>query len=132
MSPAYAASTASNPITCANPGDAVKVFNAESLTTGESSQALALSPSRFGENTKYISVELVFSGAPGTFTIDVQEADTDADGNYAKVGTSITTVTSPSTVTAILDNIQISARFVRLHVTAAPSNSVTAIATITR
>src|SRR5579862_1479398 len=39
------------------------------------------------------AVEIAFSGAPGTFEIDVQFAETDTNNNYVSVGT-INTVNS--------------------------------------
>ena len=41
-----------------------------------------------------LSVEIVFSGAPGTFEIDVQYAETDTGNNYIASTTTITTVNS--------------------------------------
>lgn len=101
------------------------LWNAESPASGSKSAAAAIVPSQVmaGET---ISVEIIFSQAPGAFQIEIQTADTDADANYQTVPTvgTITTVgaSSPTTVRA---EIAIKARFLRLLMTTAPANSGT-------
>lgn len=91
----YAASTVASPMMCLNPGDKQTVWSAENPATGVSSQAVAISPPRFGENTRYISAEFKFASAPGAFDYRIQVADTDVDGAYVDVpNLSLTTVNS--------------------------------------
>jgi hypothetical protein len=73
-----------------------------------------------------ISVEIVFSGAPGTFSVNLQTADTDADTNYQSEGSAINSVTNN---VARLEVNQVVANFARL-VFSALGNSVTATAKI--
>lgn len=40
----------------------------------------------------YVGMEVQYSAAPGTFEVDLQEADTDTDGAYQAVGTGVTAV----------------------------------------
>jgi len=132
MSPAYVQSNTALLMQCLNPGDQVKLWDGENPLTGAKSMAVALSPPRFGENTKYVSIQLVFSAAPGAFTYDIEASNTDVDADYVKIGTSITAVTSPSTVSAVADNIQTTMKYIRLIATLQNANSVTVVATISR
>jgi hypothetical protein len=53
----------------------------ETPAIGTASIAVCLSPSE-ANSPPMVCVEGVFSGAPGTFEVDIQEADTDADAFY--------------------------------------------------
>jgi len=130
--PAYVASNANLLMTCLNPGDKVSLWDGENPLTGSKSMAVALSPPRFGQNTKYVSIQLVFSAAPGAFTYDIEVSNTDVDADYVKSGSSITAVTSPSTVSAFVDNIQTTAKYIRLIATLQNANSVNVTAIIAR
>jgi len=132
MSPAYVASNTNLLMTCLNPGDQVALWSAENPLTGAKSMAVALSPQRFGDGNKGFSIQLVFSGAPGSFTYDIEASNTDVDADYSKIGSSITTVTSPSTLAAISDNIATTAKYIRLIATLQNANSVNVTATISR
>lgn len=139
MSPAYAQSSASLPITGIRRGDVpVAVWNAEALTTGEFSQALNLAG---GGNTdtaggEFVRVSIVFSGAPGAFTIEIQTSDTDTPNSYTNepfggaTPGQITTVGANNSVSVSLEPIV--ARFIRLYCVTQPANAVTATATIMR
>jgi hypothetical protein len=130
--PTYLQSSAVALMTCLNPGDQVPLWSVENPLTGAKSMAVALSPPRFGQNTKYFSIQLVFSAAPGAFTYDIQASNTDVDADYVKIGSSITVVTSPSTLSAVTDNIQTTMKYIRLIATLQNANSVTVVATISR
>jgi len=132
MSPAYFVSNTNLLMTCLNPGDQVKLWDAENPLSGAKSMAVALSPQRFGESNKGISIQLVFSAAPGAFTYDIEASNTDVDTDYVKIGTSITAVTSPSTVAALVDNIATTAKYIRLIATLQNANGVNVTATISR
>ena|ERR1700690_29830 len=54
----------------------------ETVVAGESSIAVVLQPGAEGNPPPSVMLEGIFSGAPGTFEIDIQEADTDADAFY--------------------------------------------------
>jgi hypothetical protein len=113
------------------PGDSQKVWSAESPATGSASQQVALGQTD-AQSSQSASVEVTFSGTPGTFTITIQTADTDTNAaytNYAGTGT-ITTVNSGNYASVQLVNLR--CNFIRLIMTAAPSNVVTTTATITR
>jgi hypothetical protein len=66
-------------------------FANEALAVGELSAAFELSRITSMYYPWGFSVEIGFTGAPGTFEIDVMGADTDASTNYVKLG-SITAV----------------------------------------
>jgi hypothetical protein len=74
-----------------------------------------------------LSVEVVFSGNPGTFQLNLQTADSDVDANYQTEGANISSVTNN---VARLEVNQVVANFARL-VFSALGNSVTATAKIT-
>jgi hypothetical protein len=66
------------------PGDSVLLWNAEHVqpSVAEASIAFTL-PQATGVGTLAAVVfELLFGGAPGSFEMDIQEADTDADAFY--------------------------------------------------
>lgn len=108
----------------------VSPFSAEVVTAGEASQQYAIirgfTLAEAGQaGLPYIHVEILFSAAPGAFQIDVQQADTDNAGNYVTVA-SLTSVDANQV--GYLD-IQLAARYVRLHVTSI-TNTVNTTATI--
>jgi hypothetical protein len=140
MSPAYAPSTASLPITQVRRGDLpVPVWNNENPLTGTKSQAVNIQVSG-GVNDaaggSYVSIRGTFSAAPGAFTIQVQTADQDVDAAYvsenfggATPGT-ITTVNANNSFSVEL--IPIAARFIRLLMVLQNANAVNLTATISR
>jgi len=73
-----------------------------------------------------------FSGAPGTFEIDVMGAETDngapSPGNYVKIGT-ITAVNASNV--GRFDTVSLYPKYVALYVTTLP-NAVTITAKISR
>ena len=73
-----------------------------------------------------LSVEIAFSGAPGTFSVNLQTADTDADANYINEASAISSVTNN---VARLEVSQPVANFARLAFTSL-QNSVSATAKI--
>lgn len=74
------------------------------------------------------AVEIAFSGAPGTFEIDVQFAEVDQDSHYVGVGT-ITAVNTSNVGRYDMPNT-VFPKFIRLFAKTFP-NSVTASAIIT-
>ena len=113
------------------PGDAQTVWSAEKPATGTSSQQVALSPNP-ATNSSAISVQLTFSGDPGTFEVDVQEADApDVDGSYNLISTSAKITSVNSAFVGRLDLTGIRADFIRLNMENDPSNNVSVTATIT-
>lgn len=112
------------------PGEQFAVFNGEALTTGTASRAVTLVPDRGGDDGMAgLSFEVGFSGAPGTFTLQPQVADTDVDAAYIAIGSTITTVNAGSYARQELNT---NARFARVFVTLQPANAVTATVKITR
>ena len=81
--PGVAGSTTISPIvpTSMVVGDSVLLFNAETITAPEAS--IAVTPIwEAGRPAPAFVFELLFSGAPGAFSLQLQEADTDADAYY--------------------------------------------------
>lgn len=130
MSPVYAQSTFPLQMTCLNPGDKQTVWSAENPATGKSSQAVAISPPRFGENTRYISAEFQFSGAPGSFDYRIQVADTDVDGAYQDVPNLTLTAVNGSNW-GRLEAI-VTAKYARLNAHTQNANAVNVTASINR
>jgi hypothetical protein len=107
-------------------GDGATVINSsDTLSASFKSAQVALQHGYSGSQQR-LSVEVVFSGSPGTFTLNLQTADTDADANYQNEGANITSVTNN---VARLEVSQVVANFARL-VFSALQNSVTATAKI--
>lgn len=116
------------------PGDVVTVWNAEQpvigagLLSASTQLALCIQP---GQGGTPFEVSGFFSGAPGTFELDVQVADADIDTQYqTAANANITTVDSTNN-TFHFDGSTISARFVRLLMRAR-ANAVNVTATIKR
>ena len=114
---------------CIYPGDSKKVWNAETVTTGQASQQVALAPGRF-EGEQRVSVEIGFSADPGAFTIDLQTADTDVAAAYCTEPTA--TITAVNAGFYARAEIAVKARFARLLMTAQPANAATVTAKISR
>lgn len=116
--PANATATNTNPPlpNALYPGDKQAVFNIEQPVAGTASisVALAVRPAG-GPNT--VSVEGSWSGAPGNFEVDLQTADTDADGMYQIEGSGITQASTTVNATANTfraEFINVTANFARL------------------
>ena len=132
--PAYIQSSQALPILGLYPGGSWDVFSAEAVTTNERSQALALSNYPQGGATP-LSLDIVFSAAPGAFTFNVTFAAKDVAADYAMpdVTYQITGVNlDPNNNAVHFDIPYTNARFVSLFVASAPANSVTVTATFKR
>lgn len=126
----YLQSSAALPITHIAPGDKQTVFSADSPTTGQASQAVGLTPERFGVAPKGIRAEIKFSGAPGTFDFRIQTSDTDQDAFYNDLpGAAVTTVNTGNVVAI---EAQTTARFARIVAHTQTQNAVTVTATLSR
>lgn len=111
--PAYDATSKTKPVNSVGFGQVV--WNNELVAVGGKSMKISLNrdpnlPSAF-------SVEARFSAAPGTFAIDVQTADTDADEYYVnKTGASLSAVNA--SFVGRLEVTNVVAKFARLIMTA--------------
>src|SRR5713226_4700007 len=56
--------------------------------------AALLAPASEAAPPPMVAVEIAFSGDPGTFNLQIQEADTDADAFYITPATAVYTVTA--------------------------------------
>lgn len=129
--PAYFDPTANRLISFIKPGDSKTVWSAESPATGAASEAVALDPGRF-EGEQRLSVEVSFSGDPGTTTISLQTADTCVDAAFVtEVSGAISNTDLNAGFYGRLE-LAVKARFARLIMTNDPSNSVTTTAKISR
>jgi hypothetical protein len=90
------------------------------------SAQVALAPN-FSTGKVRCAVEIVWGGAPGTISVQLQTADTDVDGAYNQEGSAITTVSSGNVTRGEFPDVV--ARFARIYV-ATLTNSVTATAKI--
>lgn len=104
-----------SPLALSTPGDSAYLFGTlstgatqlpitDSTVTGESPAAGTASiaitlPARDGSAVPMVSFEGFFSGAPGTFEIDIQEADTDADALYILPSAAAYTVSAVNATT---------------------------------
>ena len=98
------------------PGDFAQVWNAEQPTPGSggaaASQRVALGAKEGGPGG--FSVTGFFSGAPGSFEVDVQVADVDADAQYQTVANGNITTVDATNNTFHFDGATVLATFVRL------------------
>src|SRR5690242_16889025 len=116
--PVYA--TTNNP-SAVYPGDSVSVINAEASTvypSGTASQQVAVG-NVWNGNAINVSMEVQFSGNPGAFEIDLQDADTDSTNAYQNVpGCALTTATQASGSGAFFARCEapVKAKFMRANV----------------
>lgn len=61
------------------------LFNNETVSAGSASVAVQLERISHSSYPFGASFQVKFSGAPGVFEVDIQAADTDADGDYVTV-----------------------------------------------
>jgi hypothetical protein len=98
------------------PGDFAQVWNAEQPTPGSggasASQRVALGSKEGGPGG--FSVTGFFSGAPGSFEVDVQVADVDADTQYQTVANGNIITVDATNNTFHFDGATVLATFVRL------------------
>lgn len=126
--------TFSPPFLSVAPGEQVKVWNAETPSPGvggaSASQQLALLRVQTQGGTPF-NVSGFFSGAPGTFELDVQVSDDDVDTHYQTISDGNITSVDTTNNTFHLDATLTSASFVRLLMRTR-GNSVTVTAWIGR
>ena len=112
----------------------------DGTVTGESLSALVpiasipvMLQARDSEGPPAVMVEFIFSGAPGGFSLQIQEADTDADAFYITSATATYTVTAVNATTqaARVDLSPSGGKFIRVLV-ASLTNNVSLICKITR
>jgi hypothetical protein len=93
--PAYVAGS----VVSLAPGDLpYNSFNAEAIAAPEAGQQICLIRPGPVTQIRYGTMQVVFSGAPGSFELDFQESNTDADADYVTIG-SITSVDSGNSAT---------------------------------
>ncbi len=109
-------------------GKQIEVFANEPVVNGESSIAVELRRTRGASYPFGVSYELVFSGAPGTFQVDIQHADNDVDARYCTVA-SISVVNGSNAARFELPTCW--TKFARLNIVAL-GNPVNLTAIITR
>jgi len=80
--PGYNLSAAAIPnlVPVLTPGVPIVLFNAEAITSGQSSMQVSLH--RRDSLPHVVSIEFFFSGDPGAFDLEFQTADTDTDAAY--------------------------------------------------
>ena len=107
-----------------------QLWSAQNLAAGTTTSIAVQLERRTGSFYPWgAAIEIAFSGAPGTFEISVQFAETDKDANFVAVG-SITAVNSSNVGRYDMPNT-VFPKYVRLFAKTFP-NAVTANAIITR
>ncbi len=114
-------SNALPPLSIGDGDTAVVIAPTDTLNATFKSAQVALQHTYAGTQQR-VSVEIIFSGAPGTFSLNLQTADTDADANYVSEGSAVSS--APNNVVR-MEVPQVVANFARIVFTAL-ANSVTA------
>jgi len=83
------------------------------------SAQVALAPN-FSSGKVRCAVEIIWSGAPGSISVQLQTADTDADAAYVQEGSAITTVNTGNVSRAEFTDVV--ARFARIYIATLPNN----------
>ena len=94
------------------------------LASGTKTQRVALCQRPDGGATK-LTMQVIFSGAPGVISLQPQTSDTDNDADYQSEGAAITSLSPGSTTQVRVEFPTIAARFARLLATTV-TNAVTA------
>lgn len=102
----------------------------ETVAVGASSRGFELRRERGASYPFGFSVEVQFFAAPGTFTVALQTADTDVDGNYVTLGSLTTGGLNANNVGRIEVN-NAWCKYVRLNMVAL-GNAVSVSAKLTR
>ncbi len=105
----------------------------EEVPAGTASIAVSLAGGVDSHGPAAVAVQIQFDSAPGTFEIDVQEADTDADAFYVTMSATAYQITSVNATTFIAraDFSPTGGKFMRLFVKAL-ANDADLIAKLTR
>ena len=102
----------------------------ETFAAGIASDRVAIARTPNDSYPSSVSVELIFSGAPGAFEVDLQDSDTDADAYFQSIaGASLTAVSANNT--ARLEQIPLKGKFARLYIKTL-TNAVNIAARLTR
>lgn len=120
-----------NPPTALYPGDSGLAFNAEQPATGELSQQFAIAPYQ-GNSPASVSVEVAFAGAPGAFSLQVWEADTDILADYIEVPAAGGVTTVNGNNVARVDLSPFLGAFIAIACIGAAANPVNLTCKITR
>ena len=86
------------------------------------SAQVALAPT-FSTGKVRCAVEIAFSGAPGTFSANLQTADTDADANYVSIAAgAISSTQMNATNVARIEIADVVGHFARILIGTLPNN----------
>ena len=114
------------------PDNSYAVFSADSPTSGQASERVALMQAQDG-TPQQVSVEINFSGAPGAFNLQIQTADTDTANAYqTETNGTITAVGGSGSGNYVRAELSVHAKFMRLLMSTQTGNSVTVTANINR
>lgn len=137
--PAYGSQTTTNsPLYSLSHGipGGVTLWNADTqaaVTASPFSLAVAVPTQPYTNGQKKVSIEIHFSGAPGTFSIQVQDADTDITGAYASIpfgGATPGVVSTVNSSNYARVELNIDGSFLRLNMATPPSNNVAVTAQV--
>lgn len=119
-------------------GSCVTLYSAEQPLTGAFSQQFhVIAANAYQPSPSAISFELVWAGNPGAFNIQIQDADTDATGNYTTLSAAAGTVTSSpqSPGGTYVSRVELNpwrANYGRLYVNTQSANAVNLTAKVCR
>jgi hypothetical protein len=115
--------SATAPVTALYNGDSMVLAAAESPTSGQFSAVFTLPPNPSQSGPVAFSIEGVFSGAPSTFSYQMQEANSQVTGDFINIGSAISTVNSAQAFRA--DFTAQCGKFYRLSYATQTTNPVT-------
>lgn len=103
-------STVCPPCPSLYPGDQINLFNAEQPSVPQRSISIALPKLPLGLASASVTIQISFSGAPGSYEIDIQEADIDADIYYQNAASGNIT-TAPGSNNTVRADLSVNAKF---------------------
>lgn len=109
----------------------VFLFNNEPILSGTASIAVQLERISRSSYPFGASFQLKFSGAPGTFEVDIQTSDTDLDADYCNINTWNSTASLNTNNVGRIELPQFWAKFVRAYVKTL-TNAVNVTVLVTR
>ena len=119
-------------------GSCALLYNAEQPSTGAFSQQFHIpAANQFQPAPSAISFELIWAANPGAFNIQIQDADTDATGNYTTLSATAGTITSsPQSPGGVyVSRVELNpwrANYGRLYVNTQSANAVNLTAKVCR
>lgn len=127
--------TTSNPKLQIQPGDIQTLQNAETVSVNGTAYVQRNVPNSIYQPAKALNVSVRFSGNPGAFELDIQDADVDNDAAYQSIPNALLNASSLGSDGSYNTRYELSpftGNWIRPYWKTAPANAVTVTVTLAR